>query len=153
MLIGGDCADNDATIYPGATEICNAKDDNCDGNIDEGVSPLTWYRDADFDGYGADDNSLVACTDPSILETICDIILNPGCIPMPAQQWVTQAGDCNDNDASIHPGATETCNAKDDDCDGSIDEGIPTQSYYIDADGDGYGHVSLGQESIAQSNQ
>ena len=139
VLVGGDCADNDATIYPGATEICNAKDDNCDGNIDEGVSPLTWYRDADFDGYGADDNSLVACTDPSILETICDIILNPGCIPMPAQQWVTQAGDCNDNDASIHPGATETCNAKDDDCDGSIDEGIPTQSYYTDADGDGYG--------------
>src|SRR5262249_8608794 len=40
--------------------------------------------------------------------------------------------DCNDNNASIHPGATEICDGIDEDCDGVLDNGFP------DADGDGY---------------
>lgn len=35
-------------------------------------------------------------------------------------------GDCNDNDASIHPGVDESCNGIDDNCNGIIDEGCPT---------------------------
>ena len=34
--VGGDCADGSDAVHPGATEICNGKDDNCDGKIDEG---------------------------------------------------------------------------------------------------------------------
>jgi formylglycine-generating enzyme required for sulfatase activity len=45
--------------------------------------------------------------------------------------------DCNDNDEDIHPGAIETCNGKDDDCDGNIDEGGVCQTC-TDFDNDGY---------------
>ena len=41
------------------------------------------------------------------------------------------AGDCNDHDPAIHAGAAESCNAIDDDCDGTVDEGF-------DQDADGY---------------
>jgi hypothetical protein len=49
-------------------------------------------------------------------------------------------GDCNDGNPEIHPGAAESCNGIDDNCNGLIDEGIvPAGTYYRDADGDGYG--------------
>ncbi len=48
--------------------------------------------------------------------------------------------DCDDSDPAIHPGATETCDNVDNDCDGFIDEGIFL--WYIDADADGFGDPS-----------
>lgn len=46
--------------------------------------------------------------------------------------------DCDDDDAGAYPGAFETCNDIDDDCDGEVDEDAgPT--WYLDEDGDGYG--------------
>jgi Putative metal-binding motif len=53
----GDCDDFNASIYPGAAEICNGKDDNCNGEIDEGA-------DADQDG-------VVDCLDN------CPVVSNP----------------------------------------------------------------------------
>ena len=49
-------------------------------------------------------------------------------------------GDCNDEDNKVYPGADETCNGIDDDCDDDIDEGLPTDPYYQDADGDSFGN-------------
>jgi len=50
-----DCDDTKASVHPGATEVCNGIDDNCDGLIDDGVQSI-YYQDLDVDGYG---NALV----------------------------------------------------------------------------------------------
>jgi hypothetical protein len=122
-----DCDDTDSSIHPGASEVCNGKDDDCDGSIDEGVK-TTYFRDADGDGYGNPSSSTQTCPPP------------PG--------YVTDDTDCDDTDSSIHPGVSEVCNGKDDDCDGSIDEGVET-TYFRDADGDGYGNPSSSTQACS----
>ena len=114
----GDCNDSNAAIHPNATELCNGVDDNCNGQIDEGLTG-TFYLDVDQDGYGTG-NPVVACS-PGGLTT------------------ATVPGDCNDGNAAVHPNAAEICNSVDDNCNGLTDEGLPTASYYLDADKDGYG--------------
>ena len=47
--------------------------------------------------------------------------------------------DCDDDDTTVHPGAEETCNFADDDCDGKVDEGLDTREIFADCDGDGVG--------------
>ncbi|MHA6281031.1 MopE-related protein, partial [Salinimicrobium sp. CAU 1759] len=127
----GDCNDNDPAINPGATEVCDGVDNNCDGNIDEGLTTSTWYADADEDDYGVDDTA-----------TNIEACENPGA------GYASQAGDCNDNDPAINPGATEVCDGVDNDCDGLVDTDddsldLSTSTiYYVDADGDGYGDAS-----------
>ena len=98
---GGDCNDADPTTFPGRTEVCDARDNNCDGTIDEGVKS-TFYRDADGDGFG----------DPRNAATTCQI---------PASGFVAVMGDCDDSRADANPQAMETCNNRDDDCDGVVD--------------------------------
>ncbi|MDY6904004.1 MAG: PilC/PilY family type IV pilus protein [Thermodesulfobacteriota bacterium] len=97
-----DCDDTDAAIHPGATEICNGEDDDCDGDIDEGLSTIPYYHDADGDGYG----------DPN------DIISS--CLGTPPVNYVSNNTDCDDNNPSIHPGAFDICeNGIDEDCSGT----------------------------------
>lgn len=122
-----DCRDDIFGISPGATEVCNAVDDDCDRDIDEsGASGETsWYADIDEDGYGDPTNSVLACTAPA--------------------NHIADATDCADEDASVNPAATERCDESDvdDDCDGLADEWDPdltsNQAWYADADGDGFG--------------
>ncbi|MEI8153832.1 MAG: putative metal-binding motif-containing protein, partial [Hyphomicrobiales bacterium] len=52
------------------------------------------------------------------------------------------SADCDDHDAESHPGAVESCNGRDDDCDGAIDEDVSGSIWYWDADLDGYGGTS-----------
>lgn len=118
----GDCDDAALAVYPGALEACNGVDDNCDGKTDPAgsASCVAYYADGDDDGWGAGGGSVCQC--------------GPG-----DGFLVTQTGDCADGEAAIHPGATEVCNGKDDNCDAVTDEGLKSQ-YYADGDGDGYGY-------------
>ena len=118
-----DCDDTDLSEYPGAAEVCDGDDDDCDGTIDEAgaVDADTWYADADGDTYG----------DPAVTLAACD---------QPAG-YVADAQDCDDASASVSPADTETCNGIDDNCDGTIDESDATDAslWHADSDGDGYG--------------
>jgi hypothetical protein len=120
-----DCDDSDAAQHPGADELCNGEDDDCDGDVDEddAIDASTWYADDDDDGYGDPAVTAAACAEPS--------------------GYVADATDCDDNDDDVNPGATELCNGVDDDCDGTLDEAdaADASTWYADADADGYGDV------------
>ncbi|MCB9674515.1 MAG: putative metal-binding motif-containing protein [Alphaproteobacteria bacterium] len=124
----GDCDDTDPGRNPGVSETCDGVDEDCDGTVDDdAVDATAWTPDADGDSYGDEGaTAVLACTAP------------PG--------FVVDATDCDDTLAYVHPGATEQCNGADDDCDGLVDESTATQSYWRDADGDGYGDP--GQEVV-----
>ena len=121
--VNTDCDDLRALTFPGAAEVCNDIDDNCDGVSDDGLATPTLYRDSDGDGYG----------NPAGARTDCDTL--PG--------YVATATDCDDSRSSANPGATEVCDGVDNDCDGSVDAADASLSggttVYTDTDGDSYG--------------
>lgn len=111
VLAGDDCQDLQASVYPGATEVCNAVDEDCDGVADDGLPSSVWYVDGDTDGYGAG-APIERCSQP--------------------EGTVAIAGDCDDQNEEVHPGASETvCSGIDDDCKSSTSD-------HPDGDGDGY---------------
>ena len=100
VTIGGDCNDANNAIYPGATEICDGFDNNCNGTNDEGLIFNTYYLDSDNDQFGAG-IGLVSCQ----------------AIPLPG--YVLVNGDCDDMNPNVYPGATEILgNDMDENCDG-----------------------------------
>ena len=113
-----DCDDARGDVYPGAAEACDDADNDCDGEVDEGVA-TTWYADADADGYGDLLTATTTCDDPG-----------PG--------FVTDATDCDDTLASVFPEHPELCDEVDNDCNGQVDDGVTT-TYFVDRDGDSYG--------------
>ena len=99
---GGDCDDANPLINLEAPEVCNGVDDDCDGAIDEGVTPR-WYADRDSDGAG----------DPASFVDSCGAPVG----------YVGNASDCNDGTFYIGPGQPELCDGFDNNCNTLTDEG------------------------------
>ncbi len=125
---GTDCNDAEPRSYPGNTEVCDKIDNNCDGEIDEGVANM-YYADADADTFGDPTSGKYACEQPD--------------------GYVTDLTDCDDSTGSSFPGNDEVCDEIDNNCDGLVDEGV-TDTYYADYDADGFGNTTLTQEACAQ---
>ena len=101
VLAGGDCNDGDPFINPAVLDLCDEKDNNCNGIIDEDSEKTTFFLDEDNDGYGT----------PSVRIFSCDII----------EGYSELSGDCNDNDPNINPDSEEICDGIDNNCSGTID--------------------------------
>jgi len=87
------------------------------------VSPsVTYFVDDDGDGFGNLNFTGDFCYQPS--------------------SYVTNSGDCNDNNASINSNAVEICNGADDNCDNLVDDGFVLGIYSMDSDSDGFGNVN-----------
>jgi hypothetical protein len=122
-----DCDDNDATRYPGADEICDGIDNDCDDEIDNDATYfLVFYSDSDEDGFGDADVSIEACEAP--------------------EGYVDNMDDCNDEEMSSNPAADEMCDGMDNNCDGVIDEDLEIISSYSDSDEDGFGDADISIE-------
>lgn len=111
VTVAGDCDDSEALVKPGLPEDCtDERDNDCDGTVDESDEPPLWWRDLDDDGHGdADWQPIASCA--------------------PVAGHTTVGDDCDDRDASSHPGADEVpYDGVDNACDGGND---------FDMDGDG----------------
>jgi hypothetical protein len=148
--MSGDCDDFDAGAYPGATEVCNQADDDCDGVFDEDpIDPQQWFLDRDRDGFGDPTVETLACIapdgfvrnsedcddeDPNITEGFTYYQDHDGdrwgngsrpvlSCTQPAGT-VPNQGDCDDENALIHPFQNELCDdlGLDEDCDGLVND-------------------------------
>lgn len=118
-----DCDDTDKEVYPGASERENCKDDNCDGQVDEGTP--NW--DKDKDGYCPSTGDTGECEGnpqrhpgmaedggdgsgkPNGTDDNCNGVIDDGLATsdVDGDGFSVKDGDCNDNDAFINPGAIE----------------------------------------------
>ena len=135
-----DCNDTNAMVYPGALEILNGIDDNCDGQWDEGFNATDTDNDGlsdygEFHVFGT--NLSLPDTDGDLLSDgqevlihLTDPLVKDNDSDMDGYYWFE---DCNDTNASIFPNAQEILDGIDNNCDGEADETFNG----TDADADG----------------
>ncbi len=112
LTVGDDCDDAESRAFPGADEVCDGVDNDCDGEVDnEPIDSTRFYEDGDADGYG----------DSAVFVDVCEA--PPG--------YVTESEDCDDTSSAIHPNAEEA------DCTDPIDYNCDGSVGYADADADG----------------
>ncbi|MEC7984706.1 MAG: putative metal-binding motif-containing protein [Myxococcota bacterium] len=126
-----DCEDDDEDINPDADEVCDGIDNDCNEDIDEEDEGIlstelsTFYRDFDGDNYGNQNEPI----------ELCEV----------EDGYVSNDQDCDDGNDAINPDADEVCDGIDNNCNNLLDEDDPEllggqiQSWYDDADNDGFG--------------
>ena len=132
--LGADCNDSNAKIHPYADEICDGKDNDCDGNIDinvlDGESCDTGLSGVCANGYQACSGGALQCTtattgSPEVcngLDDDCNGKVDDGPGADADGDGFTTFCDCNDANPSVHPGAIDVCrDGIDQDCDGNVD--------------------------------
>jgi hypothetical protein len=113
-----DCDDNDERVHPGAMEICNHRDDNCNTLIDEGLPVMTYSL---APGGGAPQGAPPTVMDCAPPQGYCALA---SC----GTGWCRRlASSCASTDCTPGQPRPETCNGFDDDCDGVIDNGTELQ--------------------------
>lgn len=122
-----DCGPLNPSVYPNAPELEDGLDNDCNNIVDDGFGP-TWFLDNDGDGFGDISESIQATEQPA--------------------GYVNNGDDCDDLNAATYPGATELEDGIDNDCNGTVDDILRT--YYLDADGDGFGSMGDAIEAMQQ---
>lgn len=120
-----DCDISNSSIYPDAPELCDGLDNDCNGLVDDEIPIYTYYLDTDNDGYG----------DP--------LVAVDTCLAEPLAGYVANDLDCDVSNSSVYPDAPELCDGLDNNCNGLVDDEIPVYTYYLDADGDGFGDALM----------
>jgi len=149
--LAADCNDLDLSVFPGASEVCDGKDNDCDGVVDNVPGATGYWADCDWDGYATlTAQHVESCQWPTILPSIC-----------PTGHWTlhqpsADSYDCDDNDLVQSPAGYDDCqvniDGKDNDCDGVVDG----HRWYPDCDGDQFamqGAAAFSTDSCAKPAQ